>query len=704
MISKIKIPVIKCLWNILLFIPFVHSISAQNRTEEEKTIRLNEVTVTSNAPDERIKSLSMGVEKLSAKEIKQLPALMGEVDVLKVIQLMPGVHTVSEGSSGYSVRGGSPDQNLILTDNSTVYNPSHLLGFFSIFNNDVLKSAELYKGDMPMKYGGRISSLLAVSTKKERPDKFGGTGGIGLISSRLALEGTAGEKTSWLAGGRRSYADLFLKLSSNKDLRKSAVYFYDFNANLIHRFSNKDVLEVNGYYGKDHFEAQPGVFYYGNGAASLSWKHVYSYKLFSSLSFNFSDYNYALESKLDDVQAIWTSGLRDYMLRMDFSHEIDDVQNMSYGFTSTLHDIRPGHVSFMGSVDYRISNFKALEHTVYWGGERKLSESFAFKCGVRVSAFQNMGKSTVYTYDESYRASDSTTYKAGKIYNTYYAVEPRSGFVYRMGAEASIKGNYVHNVQFMQLAGNSASGSPLDVWFMAGPNIKPQVADMFSAGYFKNWRNNMYESSVEFYYKDQKNVIDFAEHSSLLMNEKLEGEVRSGKGRAYGAEFMLRKNKGSLTGFVNYTLSRSERTVAEINQGKTYVSPYDRTHSLNIVANYALSKKFILSAIWVYATGNPATYPSGRFEIEGEYYPIYSGRNEYRHPDYHRLDLSMTYIPGSDSKKRLKGEWNVSFYNAYGKKNPWMIHYSQDMETGRPYAEMIYLFGIVPSLSYNFKF
>ncbi|MDR3267315.1 MAG: TonB-dependent receptor, partial [Tannerella sp.] len=546
--------------------------------------------------------------------------------------------------------------------------------------------------------------LLDVSTKEEHPEKFGGVGGIGLISSRLVLEGPVGEKTSWLAGGRRSYADLFLKLSSNADLRKSAVYFYDLNAKLTHRFSNKDVLEANGYYGKDNFEAQPGVFYYGNGAASLSWKHVYSHQLFSNLSFNFSDYNYGLESNLDGAQATWTSGIKDYMLRMDFTHVFNDLWHLSYGFSSILHQFKPGHVTFMENVDYKIKNFNTLENAVYLSNEQQLSKSFSIKYGARFSFFQNIGKATVFKYDDSYQVADSAIYKSGEIYNTYSAVEPRLGFVYRLGQSASVKGSYVHNMQYMQLANNSASGSPLDVWFTASPNIKPQVADMFSVGFFKNLENNMYETSVELYYKNQKNVIDFAEHSNLLLNDKLEGEVRTGKGRAYGAEFMIKKNKGDLTGFVNYTLSRSERTIPEVNKGETYLSPYDRTHSLNIVANYSISKKLIVSAIWVYATGNPTTYPSGRFEIDGEYYPIYSRRNEYRRPDYHRLDLSLTFIPKPGSKKRMKGEWNLSFYNAYSKKNPWMINYSQDKETGLPYAEMMYLFGIVPSLSYNFKF
>ena len=670
----------------------------------DNNLLLDEVVVTSTAPDERVKTVMMGVEKLTAVEIRQMPALMGEVDIIKAIQLLPGVQSASEGSSGYSVRGGSPDQNLMLIDNTTVYNASHLLGFFSVFNNDVLSGLDLYKGDFPLKYGGRLSSLLDVRTKVNRPEKISGVGGVGLISSRLAMEGPLKEKTSWLVGGRRSYADLFLKLSANKSLRKSSVYFFDLNGKLTHRFSSRDVVDFSGYYGKDNFSAEPGKFYYGNGAAAFTWSHIYSETLSSKTSLNISNYDYGLESKLENAQAFWVSSITDYMVRLDMNHVINDLWNMTYGLTSTVHQFQPGHASMLGSIDYKVDGSNALEHGVYVSNEQKFSDVFSVKYGIRFSAFQNIGKATVFTYDDEYRVKDSTAYRSGKIYHTYTTWEPRAGFVLKLSETSSVKGNYVHNVQFMQLANNSASGSPLDVWFPASPNIKPQTLDMFSAGYFRNFSDNKYESSVELYYKNQNHVIDFAEHADLMLNKQLEKEVRTGTGKAYGAEFMLRKNKGDLTGFVNYTLSRSDRTIPGVNKGKTYLSPYDRTHSLNVVANYELSRKISLSAIWIYATGNPTTYPSGRFQIEGEYFPVYSGRNEYRRPDYHRLDLSFTFIPRPDSKKRVRGEWNVSLYNAYAKKNPWMIMFNQNEESGLPYAQMMYLFGIVPSITYNFKF
>ncbi len=665
---------------------------------------LQEVLVSTKGRDEQLTRMNMGVERLNIEEVKKIPALMGEVDVIKALQLLPGVQAASEGSSGFSVRGGSPDQNLILLDNTTVYNPSHLMGFFSVFNNDVISGLELYKGDLPLKHGGRLSSLLDVQTKDEIPSRFHGTGGVGLISSRLMLEGPIGQKTSWMVGGRRSYADLFLKLSADEALRKSSIYFYDLNAKLNHIFSERDRLAFNAYYGKDNFGAQPGDFKYGNAAASLTWSHVFSEKLFGKFSTNFTNYDYGLASKLEGSKAQWESAITDIMLRADFSQPINDIWKLSYGLSSTHHHFNPGIVNMDGYAPYKVDATNALEHALYVGNEQKVTDKLSLKYGLRFSIFQNIGKATVVSYDANYEPADSTVYGSGEIYNTYTALEPRIGLVYRLNDESSVKANYVRNVQYLQLANNSASGSPLDVWFSSSPNVKPQQVDLFSAGYFKNFKDNMFETSVELYYKKLDHVIDFAEHANLILNQQLEGEVRTGTGKAYGAEFMVKKNTGKLTGFVNYTLSRSERTIPEINNGKSYLAPYDKTHTVNVVTSYEFSKKLNISATWVFATGNPTTYPTGRFEIDGEYFPIYSGRNEYRKPNYDRLDLSLNYIPNPDSKKRWKGEWNFSIYNVYNRKNPWTITYQQDDMTGLPYAEMIYLFGIVPSVTYNFKF
>lgn len=665
---------------------------------------LTEVVVSGRSKDHNVTSTDMGVERMHIEEIRRLPSLMGEVDILKGIQLLPGVQMVSEGGSGFSVRGGAPDQNLILLDNTTVYNASHLFGFFSVFNNDVIQGLELYKGDPPLKYGGRLSSLLSVDTKSDMPERFQGTGGIGLISTRLMLEGPIGERTSWMVGARRSYADVFLKLSSDEALNKSAVYFYDMNAKLTHRFSDKDKLELNGYYGKDVFSAKDmGGFDYGNAAAALSWSHSFTEKFRVKTSANLSDYKYGMKSELGDTEMDWEAGIFDVGLKVDFIQEINRWLHLNYGVSSTYHHFSPGLVTMTGQADYEVEGNNALEHGVYLSNEHKIGEKLNLRYGVRLSIFQNMGSATAYGYDKDYQVTDSTHYGSGHIYHTYVHLEPRVSASFRLGETSSVKANYAHNVQYLQLAENSSAGSPISMWFAASPNVKPQTVDMFSAGYFRNFKDNMYETSVEVYYKKLSNVIDFAEHAELMLNKHMEGEIRTGKGQAYGVEFSVKKNSGRLTGFVNYTLSRSERTVPGVNQGKTYLAPYDKTHSINISANYEISKKWNASALWVYATGNPTTYPTGRFEINGEYFPIYSGRNEYRKPAYHRLDLSVNYIPRPDSKKRWKGEWNFSLYNAYGRKNAWLIQYDQS-DTPTPVAEKTYLFSFVPSVTYNFKF
>lgn len=666
---------------------------------------LSEVIVSARAKDENLTRMNMGVEQMTAMEIRRLPVLMGEVDLLKAIQLLPGVQATGEGSSGFSVRGGSPDQNLILLDNTTLYNPSHLFGFFSTFNNDVVEGLELYKGDMPLKYGGRLSSLLKVDTKAEIPSRLKGTGGVGLISSRLTLEGPAGKRSSWMIGGRRSYADLFLKLSGDENINGSTLYFYDLNAKITHRFSSKDRLELNGYYGRDVMGAGSLMrFSYGNAAAALTWGHTFSDKLYSKVSLHAGSYNYAAMMDIDIQEAGLGAGIFDLGLRVDFKQHIDRWRNFDYGVDATLHNFRPDDLSIESIENIRkMEGSKALEYGVYLSNEQKWTDRLSVRYGVRLSVFQNMGKTILYKYDVEHQVSDSAHYGAGEIYNTYLSAEPRAGLVYLLNEHSSVKANYARNTQFVQLAENSSASAPVSTWFPASPNIKPQNADIFSAGYFLNLQDNMFETSVEAYYKALHNVIDFAEHSDLHLNPYLESEIRTGEGRAYGVELSLKKNSGRLTGFVNYTLSRSERSIPEINNGKTYLAPYDKTHAINISLNYALSRRWSFSAAWIFASGMPVTYPTGRFEIGGEYFPIYSGRNEYRKPAYHRLDLSLNFVPKPDSKKRWKGEWNFSIYNAYARKNPWMITFRQ-ADTPTPTAEMIYLFGVVPSVTYNFKF
>lgn len=676
---------------------------ALNIKLEPEAELLDEVVISSHDKREKVTSVNMGVEKMSIKEVQRLPVLMGEVDILKAVQLLPGVQSTVEGGSGFSVRGGSPDQNLILFDNATVYNAAHLMGFFSVFNNDIVSGLELYKGDLPLKYGGRLSSLLSVNSRSETTKKFGATGGVGLISARAMLEGTAGDKTSWFVGGRRSYADMFLVFSPRRELRNSSVYFYDLNAKIAHRFSAKDKLEISGYLGNDMFGAEVGNFNYGNSFVSTIWRHTFSDKHFARFSFNVSNYNYSLTSEIETMEASWVAGITDYAFKADFDNNINRWWNLNYGVSSVLRYFNPGHVTVLGYPDYDVQNSRSLEHAVYLSNEQKLTDRLSIRYGLRWSMFQNIGGYTLFRYDENHQIADSIYYGNGKIYNTFGRFEPRAGAVFMLNDMSSVKVNYTHNVQYIQLAENSAAGSPINIWFAASPNIKPQTVNMFSTGYFHNFKNNEYESSVEMYWKKSRGVIDFAEHANLLLNQHLERDVRTGTGMAYGIEFMLRKNTGKLTGFLNYTLSRSERTIAEINGGKAYLAPYDKTHAINIALNYEFSKKWNASATWVYSTGTPTTYPTGRFEVDGEYFPIYSGRNEYRRPDYHRLDLSLNFVPKPYSKKRWKSEWNLSLYNAYGRKNPWLIRYTQ-VNSSTPKGEMTYLFRYVPSITYNFKF
>ena len=664
-------------------------------------VELSEIVVTSSSTYDKVRAPQLGNDKLSSLEIKRLPAMLGEVDVIKAIQLLPGVQSTSDGGSGFSVRGSAPDQNLILFDNSTIYNASHLLGVFSVFNNDVISGIDLYKGDIPVKYGGRLASLLDIRTKNNMPERFSMTGGLGLISSRLTIESPLGSKTSILLGGRRSYADLFLKMTD--EYKNNSLYFYDLNGKIIHRFSSKDRLELSAYLGKDMFKAETQEFNYKNTALSAIYSHNFSSDFYSKLSVNYAAYDYGIYSGMQNYEMSLDAAITDYSVNADFSNYLSDLWNINYGASATFHRFKPELVRQPNINDYKVDNNSALEYSLYISNEQKFSEKFTLKYGVRFTSFSNIGKGISYCYDDNYEVTDSVMYKKGDIYNTYYAWEPRIAFVWRTGKNSSVKGSLVHNEQFIQLANNSAAGSPMDIWFSAGRNIKPQKTDMVSAGYFRNFGNDMYETSAEVYYKYMTNVIDFADHSNLMLNKYLDAEVRTGTGRAYGLEVMVKKTRGMLTGFMNYTISRSERTIAEINNGKTYLAPFDKTHCFNIAANLELTPKHMLSATWVYATGMPTTYPVGRFEINGQYFPIYSDRNEYRKPDYQRLDLSYTFTPKPDSGKRYKGEWVFSVFNAYARKNPWTISYDQK-DGGTPYAEMVYLFGVLPSVTYNFKF
>lgn len=672
---------------------------------------IGEVVIKGERIDANVKKAEMSVAKLDMVTIKKIPALMGEVDLIKVIQMLPGVLPTSEGTSGFSVRGGGNDQNLVILDEATVYNASHLMGFFSVFNNDAIRDVKLYKGDIPANYGGRLSSVLDVRMKEGNNKKLSATGGIGLISSRLTLEGPIGsEKTSFLISGRRSYADLFFVLANDTGLKKSTMYFYDLNLKVNHQLNENNRLFLSAYLGRDKF-GQKGLsnFSFGNQTVTLRWNHLFSKQLFSNFTAIRAKYDYALSSDEASITYNWNSSLLDYTLKLDFNYYPDPNNEIKFGISSTYHDINPCNAwmeNENGKITIPYSKNYELEYAFYVANQQKIGEKLILKYGLRYSLFQNLGKATVYKFDNEYEVFDTLNYPSGKVFHTYQGVEPRFGLNYILNDRSSIKAGYSRTFQYMQQASNSNGGMPLDVWFPASPNIRPQKADQFSIGYFRNFRDNMIETSIEAFYKKMYDVIDFKDHAELLMNPRMEGEVRTGEAQAYGMEFLVRKNEGKISGWVSYTLSKARRKIPEINNGRSYNSPYDKPHTINIVLNYQLSVRSQFAMSWVYATGTPMTIPVGSFKYGNTVNKIYADRNEYRMRDYHRLDISYT-LAGRDRPGRWwHGEWNFSMYNVYGRHNDWVINFGQDeKDPSKVVATRWYLpFLFFPSITYNFHF
>ena len=672
---------------------------------------LQGVVITEKRSNENVTKNEMSVVRMDAKTIKQIPAFMGEVDIIKAMQLLPGVQTTSEGASGFSVRGGSPDQNLILLDEATVYNASHLLGFFSVFNNDAIKDVKIYKGDIPMNYGGRLSSVLDVRMNDGNDKHFEGTGGIGNISSRLTLEGPLlKDKTSFILSGRRTYFDLFLPLSSDEKIRDNTLYFYDFNAKIAHTINENNRIYLSGYFGRDVFNNNFSRLNSGNQTFTLRWNHLFSKKIFSNFMFIYSKYDYYLGTPDGEAYSFdWRSKMRDYGFKSDFTLYANPNNTVKFGVSSIYHIFEPGSAKGTGSQsffnEFTVPSSYALENGIYIGNDQKVNDKLTLKYGLRVSMFNNVGPATIYNYNNNFEAIDSTVYKSGDFYKTYAGLEPRFGISYTINDKSSVKASYSRTNQYIQLAQNSTSGTPLDVWFPSSPNVKPQISDQIALGYFRNFLGNYIETSVEVYYKTMQNSIDFKDHAELLLNEKLEGELRYGKSSSKGLEVLVKIPEGRLNGWISYTLSKTDRSFADINNGKTYLAYYDKPHNMSVVLNYEISKRTSLSSTWIYYTGAPVTFPTGRAEIGGKIVPIYSERNAYRMPDYHRLDLSLTIKGKQKPNKKWSHEWNFTIYNAYGRKNAWTINFVQDKDNPSvTYAEKTYLFSIIPAITYNFKF
>lgn len=697
----------------------------KNFSLKESKQELKEVVITENAYKTNIKKPEMSVNKLAISTIKQMPVLMGEVDIIKSLLFLPGVTNAGEGQSGFNVRGGGADQNLVLLDEATLYNTSHVFGLFSVFNADAIKDLKLYKGGIPSRFGGRAASVLDVYQKDGNSNKFSMNGGIGLISSRLLAEGPiVKDKGSFLIAGRGSYAHLFLKLTDNKN----SAYFYDLNTKLNYKLNENNNLYLSGYFGRDIFNLNESFRNtYGNSTLNMRWNHLFSDKLFSNLSVIYSNYFYGLE--LDFIGFNWESTIQNHNLKYDFKYYASDKVKFNFGVNVTKFDINPGTIEPLdenSSINFRQLDKKyAFENALYAEVEQNLTEKLSVMYGIRFSSFYRVGASTInyydnnqpVLYDEELKIYEKATPTSTKYFGSnekiadYSNFEPRFTISYEIDKDQSVKAGYNRMVQYMQLVSNTASPTPLDVWTPSDNYIKPQIADQVAVGYFKNFKDGDYTLELETYYKKVQNRIDYIDGADLIANEAIEQVLLNGRMRSYGLEMMLRKNEGRLNGWISYTLSRSEqqtpgRTPTEIgiNNGDWYRSAYDKTHNLAVTGSYKLNKKWSFGANFTLQSGQPVTYPTGKYVFQGVTVPSYNSRNEDRLPAYHRMDISATLTPKKFENRKFKGEWVFGIYNIYSRYNAASITFRQNAETGANEAVKLSIFGIVPSVSYNFKF
>jgi outer membrane cobalamin receptor len=672
--------------------------------ELESGKMLQEVVVKATKEDENITKTSMGTEKLDIKEIAKLPVLFGEKDVLKTIQLLPGIKSAGEGNSGFYVRGGGSDQNLILLDEAPVYNASHLLGFFSTFNSDAIKDATIIKGNSPSQYGGRLSSVLDVRMREGNDKEFETSGGIGIISSRLAIEGPIQkEKSSFMISGRRTYADLFLKASP--DFSDTQLYFYDLNAKANYRINENNRIFVSGYFGRDKlgFGEAIGVDW-GNKTGTLRWNSILNSKWFSNTSLIYSDYSYEFNISGGENSFKNQSIIKDWNLKQEFQFFPNNKNSWRFGFNTISHNITPG--SLINTDDESQSTLKdgrkAWENAIYANNTYSVSPKFNVDYGLRLSSWSILGGATYNIYDKGVK-KDSVVLADNTIGKTYFNLEPRLALNFIINDKSSFKTGYARNTQNLHLLSNSTSSNPTDQWIGSSYNIKPEIADQLSLGYFRNFANNKYEFSAETYYKSLQNQVDYKNGADINTTLDVESELLYGKGRAYGLELYLKKKSGRFTGWASYTLSRTERQIEGINEGNWYAAKQDRTHDFSIVGMYQITPKWSLASNFIFYTGNAITFPSGKYEMAGNTTFYYTERNGYRMPNYHRLDLSATYE--KPRKGKYQSSWNFSLYNAYGRENAYTITF-EDNETDptRTSAIQTSLFKWVPSVTYNFKF
>lgn len=686
---------------------------------------LQEVVITEDIERLNISRPEMSVNKLEIATIQKLPVVFGEVDVIKSLLLLPGVSNAGEASSGFNVRGGAADQNLILLDEATVYNASHLFGLFSVFNPDAIKNLKLYKGGIPSNYGGRVSSVLDIYQKDGNSREFEANGGIGLISSRLLAQGPIqNDKSSFLVGGRSSYAHLFLKLTDNEN----SAYFYDLNTKLTFRLDPKNTILFSGYFGRDVFKLSDSFDnIYGNSVFNLRWNHVLKDNIFSNLSLIYSDYYYGLT--LDFVGFNWNSGIKNFNFKYDLDHYLNENLNLDYGIHGTWYEFNPGEIepssSSSGIISSNLIKKYAFESAAYLSVEHNISEKISAEYGLRYSSFLRLGQEELNLYSEEgpvtfnsrfgiYETTDpigTKTLEKAKVERSFGNLEPRLALAYIISEDMSVKLSYNRMTQYLHLITNTSSPTPLDVWAPSGRYIEPQSLDQVAAGYYKTFSGNSYSLEVEGFYKALENRLDYIDGANLIANDAIEQVILPGEARAYGAEVLLKKNSGRFTGWLAYTWTKSEqrtpgRTAEEpgINDSQWYATAYDKPHDLSITGSYELSQKWDFNANFIYQTGLPTTYPSGQYQFESLTIPVYGLRNSNRLPDYHRLDISATYTPKPNRRSGYISSWNFGIYNVYARKNAVSLSFRENEDTGINEAVRLSLFGIVPSVTYNFKF
>jgi hypothetical protein len=680
-----------------------------------------EVIVTSKKRDNNVKNAQMGKFTLPIEQIKSIPAFLGEVDLLKTIQLLPGIRNAGEGSAGLYVRGGGPDQNLILLDDAPVYNTGHLFGFFSIFNSDAIKNVSLIKGGMPAQYGGRLSSVLDISMKEGNNQKYQVEGGIGLIASRLSIQGPIKkDKASFIISGRRTYIDALTKpfVKKTSQFYGSGYYFYDLNAKMNYKISEKDRIYLSGYFGRDVFDFINGRqslnvnIPWGNATGTFRWNHVFNNRLFGNTTAVYNDYNFTFKAAQNNFEVKLASGIRDVSIKQDFDLYPFTGHKIKFGGIYTYHKFTPSVVSGkQDSVIFKPNNAQtkfAHEAAFYVQDDWEISDKIKINAGLRYSLFQQIGAFKIYKTDDNGNRLDSTVFTKGQAVKTYGGLEPRITLRYALNDETSIKTSFTRNLQYIHLVSNAGTTLPTDIWVPSTYKVKPQISYLYAAGLFKNFKDNTYETSLELYYKQMQNQIEYKEGYTPNTLEDTENFFTFGKGWSYGSELFINKVKGKLTGWIGYTLSWTWRQFDALNFGEKYPAKYDRRNDLSVVAMYELNKKWKLSAAFVYGSGNAATLPQRFYIVGGVLTQEYSRINEYRLPSYHRLDLSAILTPKKNEKRKWKSEWVFSIYNAYSRQNPYFIYFDQ---SGSPLngtltiqAKQVSLFPIIPAVTWNFKF